>query len=149
MRLGNLAATDEELWHVLKQVALSDLVGSLPEGLETPMTEMGNRFSGGEQQRFALARVLLQDTPIVVLDEPTVALDPITELNVLKTIFDALSDRTIIWVTHHLTGIEFVNDVIFIENKRISMQGAPEQLMTTEPRFKKLLQMDHGSLTDI
>ena len=149
LRLGNLAATDEELWHVLKQVALSDLVGSLPEGLETPMTEMGNRFSGGEQQRFALARVLLQDTPIVVLDEPTVALDPITELNVLKTIFDALSDRTIIWVTHHLTGIEFVNDVIFIENKRISMQGAPEQLMTTEPRFKKLLQMDHGSLTDI
>ena len=149
LRLGNLAATDEELWHVLKQVALSDLVGSLPEGLETPMTEMGNRFSGGEQQRFALARVLLQDTPIVVLDEPTVALDPITELNVLKTIFDALSDRTIIWVTHHLTGIEFVNDVIFIENKKISMQGAPEQLMTTEPRFKKLLQMDHGSLTDI
>ena len=149
LRLGNLAATDEELWHVLKQVALSDLVGSLPKGLETPMTEMGNRFSGGEQQRFALARVLLQDTPIVVLDEPTVALDPITELNVLKTIFDALSDRTIIWVTHHLTGIEFVNDVIFIENKRISMQGAPEQLMTTEPRFKKLLQMDHGSLTDI
>lgn len=149
LRLGNLAATDEELWHVLKQVALSDLVGSLPEGLETPMTEMGNRFSGGEQQRFALARVLLQDTPIVVLDEPTVALDPITELNVLKTIFDALSDRIIIWVTHHLTGIEFVNDVIFIENKRISMQGAPEQLMTTEPRFKKLLQMDHGSLTDI
>lgn len=149
LRLGNLKATDEQLWDVLKQVSLIDLVRSLPEGLDTPMTEMGSRFSGGEQQRFALARVLLQDTPIVVLDEPTVALDPITELTVLKTIFEALSDRTIIWVTHHLTGIEFVDDVIFIENKKISMQGTPEQLMTTEPRFKRLLQMDHGNLIDI
>lgn len=149
LRLGNLKATDEQLWDVLKQVSLIDLVRSLPEGLDTPMTEMGSRFSGGEQQRFALARVLLQDTPIVVLDEPTVALDPITELTVLKTIFETLSDRTIIWVTHHLTGIEFVDDVIFIENKKISMQGTPEQLMTTEPRFKRLLQMDHGNLIDI
>lgn len=149
LRLGNLKATDEQLWDVLKQVSLIDLVRSLPEGLDTPMTEMGSRFSGGEQQRFALARVLLQDTPIVVLDEPTVALDPITELTVLKTIFETLSDRTIIWVTHHLTGIEFVDDVIFIENKKISMQGTPEQLMTAEPRFKRLLQMDHGNLIDI
>jgi ATP-binding cassette subfamily C protein CydC len=148
LRLGNLDATNEELWQALQQVSLADLVKSLPEGLDTPMTEMGNRFSGGEKQRFALARVLLQNTPIVILDEPTVALDPITELNVLNTIFEVLADRTIIWVTHHLTGIELVDQLIFIEDKKISMQGTPQQLMVTELRFKKLLELDHGDLTD-
>ena len=110
------------------------------------MTEMGSRFSGGERQRFALARILLQDTPIVILDEPTVALDPITELQVLQTIFATLQDKTVIWVTHHLTGIELIDKVIFVENKTISMAGAPQDLMTTEPRFQRLLALDHGDL---
>ncbi|SUP61296.1 Probable ABC transporter ATP-binding protein HI_0664 [Weissella viridescens] len=86
LKLGNLHATDAQLWQVLEQVNLKDLVEQLPEKLDTPMTEAGKRFSGGEKQRFALARILLQDTPIVILDEPTVGLDPITELAVLQTI---------------------------------------------------------------
>jgi len=146
LRLGNLHATDEQVWAALKRVHLDELVASLPRKLNTPMNEAGKRFSGGERQRFALARILLQDTPIVVLDEPTVGLDPITELAVLKMIFDVLADKTIIWVTHHLTGIEMTDDVIFIDDHEVSLQGSPRHLMETEPRFAQLLALDHGDL---
>lgn len=146
LRLGNLKATEEQLWAALEKVQLDKLVAGLPHKLNTPMNEAGKRFSGGERQRFALARILLQDTPIVVLDEPTVGLDPITELAVLEMIFDVLADKTIIWVTHHLTGIEMTDEVIFIDNKQISLQGAAQELMNTAPRFAKLMAMDHGDL---
>ncbi|MCB6840336.1 thiol reductant ABC exporter subunit CydC [Weissella viridescens] len=144
LKLGNLHATDAQLWQVLEQVNLKDLVEQLPEKLDTPMTEAGKRFSGGEKQRFALARILLQDTPIVILDEPTVGLDPITELAVLQTIFKTLQDKTLIWVTHHLTGVELVDQVIFIEDAKVTLSGTPEHLMKTSKRFANLLAMDHG-----
>ncbi|AIG65194.1 thiol reductant ABC exporter subunit CydC [Weissella tructae] len=146
LRLGNLHATEEQLWAVLAQVKLDKLVASLPAKLETPMNEAGKRFSGGERQRFALARILLQDTPIVILDEPTVGLDPITELAVLEMIFETLADKTIVWVTHHLTGIEMTDEVIFIDDHQISLQGTPSELIKTEPRFAQLLALDHGEL---
>lgn len=146
LRLGNLHATDEQLWAALEKVKLDKLVAGLPQQLHTPMNEAGKRFSGGERQRFALARILLQDTPIVVLDEPTVGLDPITELAVLKMIFEVLDDKTIIWVTHHLTGIEMTDEVVFIDDKDISIQGAPNDLVKTNDRFEKLMRMDHGDL---
>ncbi len=146
LRLGNLQATDEELWTALRKVRLTHLVESLPEGLNTPMTEMGQRFSGGEQQRFALARILLQDTPIVILDEPTVGLDPITERAVLEIIFEVLAEKTVIWVTHHLTGIELVDKIIFIENQTIMLSGTLAELMNSSARFNGLLEMDHGAL---
>jgi len=146
LRLGNFSATDTQLWDVLRQVNLKELVANLPQQLQTPMSEMGGRFSGGERQRFALARILLQDTPIVVLDEPTVALDPITERQVLETIFTTLQNKTVIWVTHHLTGIELVDKVIFVENQGITMAGTPEELWSNEPRYQQLLALDHGDL---
>lgn len=68
--------------------------------------EAGLRFSGGERHRMALARILLKDVPIVLLDEPTVGLDPITEQALIDTFFEQLTDKTIIWITHHLQGIE-------------------------------------------
>ncbi|MBM7617836.1 ATP-binding cassette subfamily C protein CydC [Weissella uvarum] len=144
LKLGKLHASDAQLWDVLDQVNLKELVEQLPEQLDTPMTEAGKRFSGGEKQRFALARILLQDTPIVILDEPTVGLDPITELEVLQTIFATLQDKTLIWVTHHLTGVELVDNVIFIEHHQITLEGSPQALLETSPRFNQLLAMDHG-----
>ena len=146
LRLGNLQATEEQIWAALEKVQLDKLVAGLPHKLNTPMNEAGKRFSGGERQRFALARILLQDTPIVVLDEPTVGLDPITELAVLTMIFDVLKDKTIIWVTHHLTGIEMTDEVVFIDQQGISLQGTPAYLMQTEERFAQLLALDHGDL---
>lgn len=116
LRIGNEEASEEEVWDVLKRVGLSEMVTALPEGLRTMVDEAGLRFSGGERHRLALARILLKKTPIILLDEPTVGLDPITEQAVLETFFNELEDKTIIWITHHLQGISLMDQVIFIED---------------------------------
>ena len=76
VRIGKPEATDEEIWKALEKAQLASHVTSLPDGLQTKMHEMGKRFSGGERQRVAFARTLMQETPIIVLDEPTIGLDP-------------------------------------------------------------------------
>ena len=120
------------------------MVRSLTKGLDTEVDEAGIRFSGGERHRLALARVLLQDTPIVLLDEPTVGLDPITEQAVINTFLDQLAGKTLIWITHHLQGIDKMDQVIFIEDGKINMQGTPENLWKTEERFRELKKADQG-----
>lgn len=144
LRIGNEAATDEELWRVLERVGLKELVETLPDGLMTMVDEAGLRFSGGERQRLALARILLQEAPIILLDEPTVGLDPVTEQALIHTFFNELKDKTVIWITHHLQGIEAMDQVIFIEDGRLSMQGSPSELARTNAHYKKLKQIDQG-----
>lgn len=144
IRLGNLAATTQQVQAVLDEVELTPLIASLPAGLQTQVQEAGSRFSGGEQQRLALARILLQDAPIIILDEPTVSLDPITERHLLKTIFRVLQDKTVIWVTHHLVGINYVDQVRFIEHGQFDMSGTPKELYQNNVRFKQLYEMDRG-----
>jgi len=144
VRLGNLNATDEEVMAAVKAVELDDLITRLPAGYQTQVQEAGSRFSGGERQRLSLARILLQDAPIIILDEPTVSLDPITEQHLLDTVFDVLRDKTIIWVTHHLAGINHVDQVRFIEDGHFDMQGTPAQLYRENPRFQSLYNLDRG-----
>jgi ATP-binding cassette, subfamily C, bacterial CydC len=144
LRLGREDAEEEAVWKVLEQAQITSLIQSLPDGLDTPMHEMGKRFSGGERQRIAFARVLLQDTPIIVLDEPTIGLDPKTEHELLQTMFSAANDKTIIWVTHHLAGIEKMDEVIFLEDGRITMQGSHEELLQTQSKYRQLYEMDKG-----
>ncbi|HAT54056.1 MAG TPA: thiol reductant ABC exporter subunit CydC [Lactobacillus sp.] len=144
VRLGNLDATDDEVRAAIKAVELDSLVDSLPSGMNTMVEEAGARFSGGERQRFALARILLQDAPIIILDEPTVSLDPITEHELLNTTFDLLKDKTIIWVTHHLEGITHVNTVRFLEQGQFEMIGDPHDLYQTSDRFRSLYNLDKG-----
>ncbi|RHW52249.1 thiol reductant ABC exporter subunit CydC [Bombilactobacillus bombi] len=146
VRLGNENKTDSEVKQALAAVKMQDLIESLPKGYETSVQEAGSRFSGGEQQRLALARILLQDAPIVLLDEPTVGLDPITENDLLQTIFSVLADKTIIWVTHHLQGIKNVDQVIFLKNGQIEMQGHPQDLYQNNQHFQELYKMDQGIL---
>ena len=142
LRLGNPTASDEAIYEVAKQVQLDELIRSLPLGYQTPMFEMGSRFSGGERQRIALARVLLQNAPIVILDEPTVGLDPKTERDLLQTIFRVLEGKTIIWITHHLMGVEQMDEVIFLEKGRIAMQGTHDALLKHEVRYRRLYRLD-------
>lgn len=144
VRLGNLNATDEQVHAAIKAVELDQLIGNLPDGYNTQVQEAGSRFSGGERQRLSLARILLQDAPIIILDEPTVSLDPITEKHLLDTVFDVLHDKTIIWVTHHLAGIEHVNQVCFIEHGHFDMQGTPQELYRDNARFRALYDLDRG-----
>lgn len=144
VRLGNEHKSDAEVKKAIERVGLKPLVESLPDKYNTIVGENGSRFSGGEQERIALARILLQDAPIVLLDEPTVGLDPITENDLLETFFDVLKGKTIIWVTHHLQGITHVDHVVFMNSDAIEMEGSPEELYQTNKHFKELYQMDQG-----
>lgn len=146
LRIGRESATEEEVWEVLDRVGLRQLVEGLPQKLNTMVDEEGLRFSGGERQRMALARILLQDVPIVLLDEPTVGLDPITEQQLIDTFFETLSDRTVIWITHHLQGIENMDRVIFIEEGKTTIDGAPDKLLLENSHYQKLYQIDKGWL---
>lgn len=144
VRLGNTNATDDEIKDAIAAVGLKDLIESLPDQYDTEVQEAGKRFSGGERQRLSLARILLQDAPIIILDEPTVSLDPITEKKLLDQVFDLLHNKTIIWVTHHLAGIAHVDQVRFLENGHFDMQGTPQELYQQEPRFRQLYDLDRG-----
>ncbi|MBP2116024.1 thiol reductant ABC exporter subunit CydC [Paenibacillus silagei] len=142
IRLGDPGASEAAVQQAAALAKLDTLISSLPEGYDTPVREAGQRFSGGERQRMALARILLQNTPVVVLDEPTVGLDPRTERELLATMFEAMAGKTLIWVTHHLVGAEQMDEVIFMENGQVEMRGTHAELMERQPRYRKLYELD-------
>jgi len=144
IRIGKPDASHEEVLQAADRAQLSSLIASLPEGIDTPMLEMGHRFSGGERQRVAFARVLLQDTPIIIVDEATIGLDPRNEFELLQTMLEATEGKTVIWITHHLAGVEEMDEVIFLEDGKISMQGSHEELLQTEEHYRRLYAMDQG-----
>lgn len=142
LRLGRMNASDEDLQEAVRRARLGNLVKALSDGLETRMQETGQRFSGGERQRVALARILLQNTPVVILDEPTVGLDPKTERELLSTMFSSLQGKSLIWVTHHLVGVEQMDEIVFMEEGRIVMRGTHTELMKRYPRYRHLYELD-------
>lgn len=142
LSLGDASITRDAATAALQAVGLGPLLESLPKGLDTMVSEAGRNFSGGERHRIALARVLLKDTPVVLLDEPTVALDPLTEHALLEDVFKVLEGRSVVMVTHHLAGIEHMDRVVFIEDGRIALEGSPAELAQTSPRFQQLLTFD-------
>ncbi|MFT8870902.1 MAG: thiol reductant ABC exporter subunit CydC [Sporolactobacillus sp.] len=140
--LGNREASEADVIAAAKAVGLHETIMRLAQGYQTQMHEAGDIFSGGEQERLALARILLQDNPIVILDEPTVGLDPITEKTLLQTIFSLLKGRTLIWITHHLTGTEQMDQILFMEQGTIEMQGTHAELLERYPRYRRLYALD-------
>ena len=145
LSLARLDASDEEIWNALELVGLKKMVASLPDQLNEVVDEAGQRFSGGERQRLALVRILLSDVDMVILDEPTVSLDPITENQLLRLFFERLKDKTIIFITHHLLGVQHMDRVIFLEKGKIKLDDQPEYLLEHNEDFRKLYQMDLGT----
>ena len=141
--IGNPQATDKELVEVIEAVGLNEVMQRLPKGLDTFVEEDGGIFSGGERHRLALARILLSDVSLVLLDEPTVGLDPVTERALLETIFTLLRDKTVIMVTHHLSGIHYMDRVFFLDKGEISLEGKPEDLRKSSAKFQELLKFDY------
>ncbi|CAH1056684.1 thiol reductant ABC exporter subunit CydC [Paenibacillus pseudetheri] len=142
IRMGDPKASEQAIKEAGTLAKMDTLISSLPDGYDTFVREAGQRFSGGERQRIALARILLQNTPVVILDEPTVGLDPRTERDLLKTMFEAMEGKSLIWVTHHLVGAEQMDEVIFMENGSVEMRGTHAELMKKEPRYRRLYELD-------
>ena len=142
VRMGRKDATDEEIRDALRQVGLQSLVAALPKGVETPMEEAGSRFSGGERQRVALSRILLQASPIVLLDEPTTGLDRPAELALIQTLLETLRERTIVWFTHRLTMLEKMDEILFLERGEVRMRGTHRDLSKREDRYRKWYELD-------
>jgi ATP-binding cassette, subfamily C, bacterial CydC len=112
LQLARPDATEAELWGALREARLDVWVSSLPDGLDTPVGEEGERLSGGQRQRVTLARALLTSAPVLVLDEPTAHLDPETAEALVQDIFAASERRTVLLITHRPEGLDLVDEVV-------------------------------------
>jgi ATP-binding cassette subfamily C protein CydC len=113
--LARPTATDAELEDALRRAQILDWVDSLPDGLETLVGEEGTQLSGGQRQRLTLARALLADAPVLVLDEPTAHLDPETAEDLVRDVFAAAGDRTVLLITHRSEGLDLADEIVVLD----------------------------------
>ncbi|MBT3154859.1 thiol reductant ABC exporter subunit CydD [Streptomyces sp. CHD11] len=130
--LARKSATEEELRHALGRARLLDWVGQLPDGLDTLVGEHGARLSGGQRQRLALARVLLADFPVLVLDEPAEHLDLATADELTADLLAATEGRTTLLITHRLAGLESVDEVVVLDAGRVVQRGPYTELVSMD-----------------
>jgi len=121
-----------------QQAQLHEFVQSLPNGYETRIGEQGLRLSGGERQRIALARAFLKDAPILVLDEPTVHLDALTERAVLQSLRALCQNHTIVMVTHRLVDLDMCDEILVLHEGCIVERGTHESLLGARERYWRM-----------
>jgi ATP-binding cassette, subfamily B, bacterial len=129
LRIGKADATDEELLKALQDSGLEELVDSLPEGLNTKVGERGSLLSGGQKQRLSLARAIIKDAPILILDEASSALDPITETKINESVLKTGKKQTILIISHRLSTVLSADKIIVLENGSIVEQGGHADLL--------------------
>ncbi len=112
LALARPGATDAELADALDRARLGEWVASLPDGLETLVGEEGTQLSGGQRQRLTVARALLSDAPVLVLDEPTAHLDPETAEALVRDVLTAAGERSVLLITHRPEGLDLVDEIV-------------------------------------
>lgn len=138
LRLARPEATDEELWDALRRARLADVVATLPDGLDTVVGERGYRLSGGERQRLTIARLLLADPRVVILDEATAHLDSTSEAAVSEALTDALAGRTVVVIAHRLSTVRAADLILVVEGGRIVERGRHDDLLAARGRYAEL-----------
>ncbi|WP_067648882.1 ABC transporter ATP-binding protein [Nocardia harenae] len=136
--LARPAASEAELWDALTRARLRDLVESLPDRLDTVVGERGYRLSGGERQRLTIARLLLKQPRVVVLDEATASLDSTSEAAVQEALTEALEGRTAIVIAHRLSTIRAADEIVVLEHGRVVERGTHQQLLAAGGRYAEL-----------
>ncbi|EAU9427328.1 ABC transporter ATP-binding protein [Salmonella enterica] len=136
--MGCPGASDAELIASAKAANIYDFIKNLPSGFETKVGELGGRLSGGERQRISIARAILKDAPIIILDEPTASLDSESEYEVQRALDTLVAGKTVIMVAHRLHTLIGADKIILIENGVISEQGNHMQLLSSRKRYYEM-----------
>ncbi|MFC7449249.1 ABC transporter ATP-binding protein [Rhodococcus daqingensis] len=146
--LARPEATEEQLWEVLGRARLTELIESLPDGLDTVVGERGYRLSGGERQRLTIARLLLAHPRVVILDEATAHLDSTSEAAVQAALGEALAGRTSVVIAHRLSTIRAADLILVVEDGRVVERGTHNELLAVGGRYEELYRTQFADTDD-
>ena len=145
IRIGRRGATDEEVMSAARAANCDDFVSRLPEGYMTVIGENGAKLSGGERQRISIARALLKDAPIILLDEATASLDTECETQVQQAISELVRDKTVLIVAHRMRTIEGADRIVVLRDGTVEEDGSPDQLMAEGGTFSNMVRLQSSS----
>src|SRR5437667_2578723 len=137
--IGRPGASNEQIVDVAKKANIHDTIMNMPEGYDTTVREQGKNFSGGQRQRIAIARAILRDAPILILDEPTAALDVEAEAEVMRALDQLVLNRTVIVISHRLSTLGNVDEILVLKQGLIAERGSYRQLKQLRGIFAGLL----------
>ncbi|MDL2214089.1 ABC transporter ATP-binding protein/permease [Clostridia bacterium OttesenSCG-928-O13] len=145
IRIGNLDAGDEEVYAAAKAAHCDEFIRRLPQGYQTLLGENGNTLSGGERQRISIARAMLKNAPVVLLDEATASLDPESEVYVQRAISRLIAGKTVLVIAHRLRTVAGVDQILVLSGGAVAEAGTHESLMAKEGLYHKLYTIQQAS----
>ncbi len=145
IRLGNPAASDEEVKAAARAAQCEEFILKLPQGYDTPAGEAGKRLSGGEKQRVAIARMMLKNAPIVILDEATAFTDPENEEKLQQSIAALTKGKTLLVIAHRLSTIQTADQIVVLQAGEILAKGTQEELLVNCPLYQKMWKLHIGA----
>ena len=138
---GKPDATEEEMIAAAKKARCHDFISALPQGYDTVIGEGGGTLSGGEKQRISIARAILKNAPIIILDEATASIDPENEHLIQSAISELTKGKTIITIAHRLATIEHADQILVVDDGRIAEKGTHSELISQDGVYKRIIQI--------